>query len=203
MQSIMTNPLKRPILDLLSNNNAVYKEYEIHEILDSAYFDEFIGVCPNELVLFRKHFLVMNALYKLHGELFEQGTFLHISALEIYLEPLKSVKNQTVSGELLVDTAFEKLSRYYLDWNNYDQTNEDDVAALLHQFWKYYSLHNDNSSDLACLNLNADARWPQIQEQYRRLCQQHHPDKGGKAVKFVLIQQAYSNLKQMHKLSKL
>ena len=87
-----------------------------------------------ELMLFQKHFLVMNALYRLQIQLLEdQEIYLSISPLLIKLEPMVHRCNT----ELLADYGDAKLSEYYLDWNNFDQSLTD-VKTLLDDFWKRY-----------------------------------------------------------------
>lgn len=192
----MHNPLKRPILEILQNSNGVLKEYELHKLLGGKAFAQFLDDCSSELGLFRKHFLVMNALYELHEELLTQGLYLHISALEIYLQATpSSPANEQV---LRVDTAFNKLSRYYRDWQNFNQADDRSVNSLLQQFWEQFLANEEKLQSLHCLELDSNANWPEIQRQYRRLCQNHHPDKGGESVHFIEIQQAYENLKYLH-----
>jgi len=192
----MHNPLKRPILEILKNTDGVLKEYELHTILGGDAFSQFLNGCSSELSLFRKHFLVMNALYELHDELLPQGLYLHISALAIQLKEVShSDSDQRV---LSTDAAFEKLSRYYRDWQHFIKTDDSEVAALLQQFWNKFLALEEKTESLSCLELDATADWPDIQQQYRRLCQQYHPDKGGDVLYFMQIRQAYDNLKCLY-----
>lgn len=192
----MHNPLKRPILDILKNTDGALKEYELHKILGGDAFRQFLDGCSPELSLFRKHFLVMNALYELHDELLTEGLYLHISALSIELTALSHRVSDT--RQLSTDTTFKKLSNYYRDWQHFNKTNDSEVAKLLQQFWKKFLAYEEKSQALLCLGLNENASWSDIQQQYRRLCQQHHPDKGGDVLYFVQIRQAYDNLKYVY-----
>lgn len=189
----MHNPLKRPILDILKNTSSGLKEYELHRLLGGEAFKAFIKDCDEQVILFRKHFLVMNALYELHEELLQEGIYLQISALDIQLKKLSqpSLKS-TLPKE---DSGFNKLSRYYRNWENFWKTERKDVAELLQLFWKKYLASEEKEQALKVLELDDDASWPEIQQQYRRLCQQHHPDKGGDSIFFIEIKQAYDNLK--------
>ncbi len=186
------NPLKRPILKILKQSNEPLKEYELHTTLGGSAFAQYVKDCSAELSLFRKHFLVMNALYELHDELLSEGIYLHISALDIHLKKAPSDSELSV---LSTDISFQKLSSYYQDWQHFDSTHDSDVADLLQQFWKKYLANEERPKALACLELAADADWPEIQQKYRQLCQQHHPDKGGDNFYFIEIRQAYDNLK--------
>lgn len=189
---ITTNPLKRPILDILKEARAPLKEYELHSTLGGAAFAGFVEHCSDERSLFRKHFIVMNALYELHDELISEGIYLHISALNIQLK--KNPSNSDIKS-LSADTTFQKLSLYYKNWQNFEQTNDSDIANLLKQFWTKYLANEEKAKALACLQLGEDANWSEIQLKYRQLCQQHHPDKGGDSLYFIEIRQAYDNLK--------
>jgi len=198
----MKNPLKRAILDILQNANKPIKEYELHEILGGKAFEEFLAGCRQDLRLFRQHFLVMNALYELHHELLAQNIFLHISALDIYIKEIpgqtQCSDNNELSANFFTSSGFYKLSDYYLNWENFNQTNDEEVKRLLTNFWNHYLVYNEKDQALACLELKKPAHWPEIKQQYRKLCQQHHPDKGGDNLYFLKIRQAYDNLKQLY-----
>ena len=84
----MHNPLKRPILNILKKSSIPLKEYELHTMLGSVAFEQFTKNCSADLSLFRKHFVIMNALYQLHEELLPSGIYLHISSLQIQLKKI-------------------------------------------------------------------------------------------------------------------
>ena len=195
----MHNPLKRPILEILKNSDGVLKEYQLHCLLGGDAFAQFVAGCSDELALFRKHFLVMNALYELHEELLPQKLYLQISALEIKLHQQEDTPTYLQPGKTLeIEQTFAKLSQYYRDWTYFNKTNDTDVEALLKGFWNTYLVCEEKTEALACLELDNTAKWDDIQQQYRRLCQQHHPDKGGDALYFIEIRQAYDNLKSVY-----
>lgn len=200
MRPIMSNPLKRPILEILKESDKPLKEYDLHSTLGGAAFAQFTDNCSLDLILFRKHFLVMNALYELHDELLADGFYLHISALDIQLIPQSKESTSVDNREnnLSTDTGFQKLSQYYRDWTHFNKTNDSDVANLLQQFWTKFLANEEKAQSLSCLALTADANWPDIQKRYKQLCQQHHPDKGGDSLYFIEIRQAYDNLKCLY-----
>ena len=189
----MHNPLKRPILEILRESSEPLKEYELHTTLGGSAFAQFVDNCSNELSLFRKHFLVMNALYELHDELLSEGIYLHISALHIQLKKVKPSSGSVKA--LSTDITFQKLSQYYQNWQHFNKTNDKDVSSLLQQFWSKFLANEEKAQSLACLELTEKASWSDIQQRYRQLCQQHHPDKGGDSLYFIEIRQAYDNLK--------
>lgn len=203
----MHNPLKRSILAIIKEAEEPLKEYDLHSTLGGSTFAQYIehdtdNKLSTELILFRKHFLVMNALYSLHDELLPQGFYLHISALAIQLKKRPQSDNQ--KQELNTDTAFYKLSCYYQDWQNFEQTSDHDVQSLLQQFWTKFLAGEEKQQSLTCLGLqnkeqDGDFSWPDIHKRYKYLCQQHHPDKGGDELYFIEIRQAYDNLKCIYK----
>lgn len=198
----MQNPLKHAILQILNNTSSPLKEYDLHRILGNAAFEEFTQNCSQNVILFRKHFLVMNALYQLSDELQSLSLKLHISALKIYLSPIHDNKHKNNSSHLAItNNAFYKLSLYYCNWDNFYQTDSNDVQQLLSQFWQNYLHQDQQQQSLDSLQLSTNATWIEIKDQYRQLCQQHHPDKGGDPIYFLEIRSAYDNLKIIHKIS--
>ncbi len=193
----MHNPLKRPILEILKNTITPLKEHDLHGILGGAAFASFIDHCNADLRLFRKHFLVMNALYTLHEELLCEGFYLQISALHIQLQKIPEAQSDVHS--LSNDAGFARLSDYYRNWDNFKQTSGEDVSNLLQQFWRRFLAEDEKSQALSCLQLSATADWSEIQYKYRQLCQQHHPDKGGNSLYFIEIREAYDNLKTLYR----
>ncbi|MCU7836579.1 MAG: DnaJ domain-containing protein [gamma proteobacterium symbiont of Taylorina sp.] len=198
----MKNPLKRAIIEVLRNAHSPIKEYELHEILGGNAFEQFVVGCSQDLQLFRQHFIVMNALYELHHELLPQNIFLHISALDISIRqvPIGSrySNNKELISEFYTNEGFNRLSDYYLNWDNFNKTNDKDVEKLLNNFWQNYLIYNEHDDSLACLKLTAPCTWLEIKQKYRELCQKYHPDKGGDKLYFLQIRQAYDNLKPLY-----
>jgi DnaJ-domain-containing protein 1 len=184
------NPLIMPILDLLKEQKANISEYELIRRLEENGM-EFSKESSNELELFKKHFLVMNALYKLQNELIEDGYFLTISSLSIKLDKI----SQQSSSADLIDYTNKKLSEYYLDWNNYKNTSKQDVSNLLSEFWEKYFSVDKKTEALSVLGLGPDVTIVQVKQAYRRLAAKHHPDKGGEHKDFMEIREAYEVLR--------
>lgn len=193
---MMHNPLKRPILEILQHAHEPLKEYDLHSTLGGTAFAQFIEQCSTELSLFRKHFLVMNALYELHEELLPEGLYLQISALHIQLIAISETPSE--SQALSTDTGFSRLNDYYRNWENFANTDSQEVNSLLQQFWQHFLAEDEKAQALDCLQLPEDASWSDIQQQYRQLCQRHHPDKGGETLVFIEIREAYDNLKCLY-----
>ena len=128
----------------------------------------------DQLVLFRTHFLLFNALYRLRERLWQQQqAHLQISPLCVQLQPW-----QAGSAEL---AERDPLRDYYLDLNNLRDTSEDDVAKLLASFWTRMQGGEEKRAALGLFELDdgQPLDLARIRQRYRQLVSQHHPDRGG------------------------
>ena len=184
------NPFKSAILSQIMARPAGLSEYELVECLPKNH--PLLNAEDEEthLILFRKHFLVMNALYQLQGELFERGRYLAISPLEIRLEPA----GNSGMASLPSDGAAAALRDYYLDWSQFDQTDGAEVNDMLTRFWGRYLAIDKRLEALEILDLPADAAWETVKRTYRQLAAKHHPDKGGDVARFRAVREAYEVL---------
>ncbi len=194
------NPLIPLILTLLRLNPEGISEHQLIKQLQEgdAPFPEL--ETEGELALFQKHFLVMNALYRLQSSLSDEGFELRIDPLKILLLPRSELDCESVADSVLISTH-DELRSYYLDWNNLQQTTQADVSRLLQSFWdRYYAV--DRQAEALCLlglDREPDAlKWAQIQRRYRQLANRHHPDKGGDGERFIEIREAYELLRQFY-----
>lgn len=190
------NPLTAPILSLLRESPDGLSEHALIKRLEWP--PELCADTAQEgdLVLFRKHFLVMNALYRLQEQLADEGLQLRIDPLLIVLQPGPESDARN-DWELAAD---QPLRRYYLDWDNLQQTGADDVAALLRGFWERYHALDRQAEALRLFGLAGmeELTWGAIQRRYRQLATQHHPDKGGESGRFIEIRAAYELLRRLH-----
>lgn len=189
----MNNPLIEPILSILEASDKGISEFELLRQLESQVplLDE-LGDDP-DLKLFRKHFLIMNALYQLQRKLWQEDEVrLYISPLQIHLEAVAEVENSQSSE--VEDGAEAKLAAYYLDWDEYDNTDAEDVAALLKGFYNKLFNHDDTEKALKLLGIKENSTKLEIKRAYRLLVKKAHPDKGGDAKKFIKLRKAYEHL---------
>jgi DnaJ-domain-containing protein 1 len=187
------NPLIQPILSILEACDNSISEFELLRQLEheAPIFDE-LGSDPN-LKLFRKHFLIMNALYQLQRKLWlEDEVRLCISPLKIHFEAAAQIE-ESQSNEV-EDGVEAKLASYYLDWNEYDNTNAEDVAALLKGFYNKLFNRDDTEKALKLLGIEENSTKTEIKRAYRLLVRNAHPDKGGDAKKFIKLRKAYEHL---------
>lgn len=188
--------IERVLAILLSHPQGI-PEHALLKQLSAEGYDCF---CPSldPLALFQSHFLLFHLLYRQADSWREQGYgVLQIDCLNIGFHPSDSA----TSPGLVIDNG---LKRYYLDYAHYLSTQTEDVIALLNQFWQQISLVQDDESIRTakiCLEFNADSNpdLNEINRQYRRLSQRHHPDRGGDTRTFQEITQSAQILRQYYK----
>ena len=184
-----TNPLIAPLLVLLQRADGSYKVHELMAALRQQ------GAIPEladdeQLQLFRVNFLIMNALYQLQAEFWQEGWWLVISTLDIRLEPLAGATDTRQRVAL-----GQSLRNYYLDWQVFWQTDREEVEALLNRFWRAYDGEGHKAEALALFELNEGASQEAIRRRWRELALQHHPDRGGNAETFIRIRWAWQCLR--------
>jgi len=184
------NPLKIPILTILKASSDALSEYELIRHLEADFKAFEMTGNNNNLALFRKHFMVMNALYQLQESLLKEGLYLAISALSIKLESTKEN-----NSSLPTEGSDAKLRAYYLDWSQLNETTTSDVDALLNNFWKHYCAHDKHTQALDILGVTNSDDWTVIQQTYRKLAAKFHPDRGGDKAQFIAVREAYEILR--------
>lgn len=189
MSEATHNPLIAPLLALLQQAAGSYKVHELMADLRQQ------GAIPpladdEQLQLFRVNFLIMNALYQLQAELWQEGWWLVISTLDIRLEPLAETPEASQAF-----TLGENLRSYYLDWQVFWQTDRAEVETLLNRFWRAYDAEGHKEQALALFQLDEKASQEAIRRRWRELALQHHPDRGGDAERFIRIRWAWEYLR--------
>jgi len=192
-------------MSVLKNTHSTLSLYDLikHvEELGLVFFDDADNLSL-EIILFRKNFIVMNALYQIQADIKHTGYSLYISSLKILLYSNVPSKNDLsiidIQQAMRVD---ESLSEYYLNWDNYDTANQQSVDYLLNSFWKKfqkYTQFNSNQDKRSCalqiLGVESAASWNDIQQAYRQKIALCHPDKGGTSHQFIEIREAFQFLK--------
>lgn len=187
------NPLLPLVLQLLRAAPTGISEYEILKRIE-ADGSHFVQVTDDsQLALFQKHFLIMNALYRLQESLWrDEYVWLTISPLRIVIEAIDTA----AAEQKLSVYSDDALRAYYLDWQQFIATDSDAVANLIASFWLRYNSHDWRADALATLQLDHTADIHQIKQQYRRLAAATHPDRGGDAAQFLAIRAAYEILRK-------
>lgn len=156
------------------------------------------GHLPNlpltdKLVLFRTHFLLFNALYRLRDRLWQAQThLLEISPLCIRLLPY-----QPGSSAL---SERDELRDYYLDMSHLQSTDERDVERLLTSFWTRMQGGDEKQAALELFELNNERTLdlPRIKQRYRQMVSLHHPDRGGSTERLQSINLAMEILERYY-----
>ncbi|MDG6773295.1 DNA-J related domain-containing protein [Thiomicrorhabdus sp. ZW0627] len=139
------------------------------------------------LTMFRSHFLLFHLLYRLQDRWHEEGQgWLSIHTTDIHLEPDASFSpsSNPLQSQLREN---DPIKSYYLDYQEFLNTQKEDVLGLLDDFWRRMAglpaLSIDatsRSEAMKTLGLEEESLSLQsVKQQFRTLCQQHHPDKGG------------------------
>ncbi len=173
------NPLLSDIEQILMQSSSARTEHQLiqtlkqRELVRSDY-----SFSP--LSLFRVHFLVFNALYRLQPVFAEHNQALIISPLAIYVRPFE----QGSMDEALAEMEDQPIREFYLNWDYYREATEETVEELLQKFWRSFvrrgTLDDQERRDaLAELELEDPVSAADIKLQYRRLAMAHHPDRGG------------------------
>ncbi|SBS29842.1 DNA-J related protein [Marinomonas aquimarina] len=196
----MRNPLIPDILAILRDHPEGIGEYDLLKALKEKHaMLTKLADDPN-LLLFRQNFLIMNALYQLQSSLWqEEQISLNITGLHIHLQYGAAEPN---TGTTDMSNGHDaKLAAYYSDWEEYVNTDKDDVEQLLQSFYLGIASVDERKDALKTLALNHDLIDDKdaIKRQYRKLARDAHPDRGGDPERFISLRQAYECL--MHALA--
>lgn len=183
------NPLVMDILCVLRQRSNGVKIYELLSGLNQELVDKVVNTEDYNLSIFRKNFLLMNALYQLQLRLLKDDIYLSIGQIEVQLLPVKSI-----SEKKLTNAGEQRIREYYFNWKNYERTSPDEVLALLDQFWNQYRANDKLTDALIVIGVTQSATWPDIQRKYRLLARENHPDRGGNTQRFIEIREAYEVL---------
>ncbi|WP_187993722.1 DNA-J related domain-containing protein [Vibrio harveyi] len=193
-QQYMENPLLWPILDILRKQPSNWKVHTLAHELSQKGFIQQLDESPDK-DLFKRNFLLMNALYQLQETLYPDG-WLQVEAMNIVLMSAIEASRHSV------DTN-DPLREYYLDWKNYE-ADEGEVRRLLNDFWSRYQRYIggnvsddlDRSKALHLFELDADATRTEIRRQWRKLALRWHPDReNGNADRFRVLCNAWNVLR--------
>ena len=161
------------LLDILNEHPQGITEYDLIQALQArGQIPILENAFSNNLNMFRAHFVLFNALYKLRDQLWQdQIAQLDITSIMVTLSPYQQGQHDLVHHD--------PLRAYYLDLNNLDLTSAEDVENLLNAFWVKFNAQTERQRALEILELNEPVDLLMIKSQYKRLAMQHHPDRGG------------------------
>ncbi|MDE1337143.1 DNA-J related domain-containing protein [Vibrio aestuarianus] len=193
-QSYMENPLLWPMLEVLRKQPSGWKVHTLAANLSELGFMPVLDDSP-EKDLFKRNFLIMNALYQLQEILYPEK-WLQVEAMNIMLMPAQ----RAIHCEIDLD---DPLREYYTQWHNYE-ANEGEVRRLLNEFWTRYRKAVGGTSDLNMNRMNAlklfklpaEATQLEIRRTWRKLALKWHPDRdNGNAETFRVLCEAWNVLR--------
>lgn len=184
------------LLQQLREQPGGLSEYQLICLLRESQWPLFAEADLREpLSLFRTHFVLFNALYRLDELLAAEQLQLEISPLCIRL--LSRSNGQPGLA------ATDPLRSYYLDLQQLEKTDREQVIAMLDGSFDRIMGKDEQAAALACLGFPESEPLPaaaEIRLAYRRLASKHHPDRGGNNDKLQQINQAMTLLKK-HQLA--
>jgi len=188
--------LEQALLEILDQHPQGQSEYQIFKLLQETPYSLFDKNCLSEsLLLFQSHFILFHVLYQLRAQfLLNKQADMCINASLIRLLPYHSHAKGL--------EAENKLEKYYLDWNNFAQTKEQDVEFLLDTFWQKMAGKVVVNTDpelveaaYLAFELPMDSELRLVKARYHKLQHIHHPDKGGCYQQAQQIEQHFQQLK--------
>lgn len=190
----MENPLLWPILEVLKAQPHGWKVHTLASHLIELDLMPVLDSLP-EKDLFKRNFLIMNALYQLQETLYPQQ-WLQVEAMNIEL----TYRFRHTECDL---DPHEPLREYYSDWQHYE-AEEGEVKRLLNEFWTRYQkfvgsepINNlDKAKALRLFDLPLDATPAEIRKQWRKLALKWHPDRAnGDSEQFRILCSAWHVLR--------
>lgn len=180
------------LLEFLEKHPAGLSEYQLICQLRELAWPGYANASLNDpLQLFRCHFTLFNALFRLDNMLVQKQLQVQIDPLCIRLMP-RSVSAPAVSCD-------NPLRNYYLDISQLDSTDREQVTAMLNGTLQRIQQRDLVGNALLCLELSAELPTPRaadIRKNYRRLASLHHPDRGGSTRRIQELNDAYAVLKK-------
>lgn len=194
-QTYMENPLLWPILEVLKKQPSGWKVHTLAAHLGDVDLVPVLDPVA-EKDLFKRNFLIMNALYQLQEMLYPKQ-WLQVEAMDIVLMPNFQHASHIIDAE-------EPLRDYYTSWEHYD-ASEGEVKRLLNEFWTRYrrfvggdELQSmERHEALRLFELTTDASASEIRKTWRKLALRWHPDRdNGDAERFRVLCAAWNVLRQ-------
>ncbi len=175
---------------LLSRQGELSEQELLHQL--KAFFPEPRSLAVDSL-LFQQHFILYHHLFVLQAQWQqEQVALLHIGYAKVMVYTVTALPDNAIA---LWQEQQEKAA-YYLDWQNMRAMTDDKLQAVLDEFWKKLALYQQNRTlDTTVLQQKWQLIPPysvaQLKKNYRQQALRLHPDKGGDASAFQLLQQEY------------
>ncbi|MDA0148487.1 DNA-J related domain-containing protein [Vibrio sp. LaRot3] len=193
--SEMENPLLWPILEILRKQPSGWKVHLLAAHLIELDLMPVLDERP-EKDLFKRNFLIMNALYQLQETLYPDS-WVQVEAMSISLHGCRG------SHVAHVIDMQDPLREYYTQWSNYE-AEEGEIKRLLNEFWTRYrdfvggnaANQLDRNKALSLFELDRDASDGEIRKRWRKLALKWHPDReNGNSERFRVLCEAWNVLR--------
>jgi len=189
-------------------------EYQLLKTLQQPPWIMFSQDCfIDELLMFQSHFILFNALYRLRDQAKANAWFdMEIHSLGIYkiaIDDLNAKRVTLAVNDLEHQSVCQDdpLARYYLDWQNLEQTSLEDVQALLNDFWgqmasaRPIKKNIDLDYALTVLGFTCLPDAHSLKKQFKKRAFQLHPDQGGNHKAFTELRDAFQTIKNAQVLT--
>jgi DnaJ-domain-containing protein 1 len=178
------------LLEELHAHPAGISEHRLLRALAQRDVEDLAAGPPGDaLALFRRHFRLFHALYRLRSELRTAGTFdLDIHCLSVRLRP------HAVESTTLPELE-DRLAAYYLDASALERTTAEEAQRLVDSGFAAVLRLGRREDALAVLGLRDPVSDDEIRRRYRALAHRYHPDRGGCVQRFQELGQAMAELR--------
>lgn len=207
LNSLSLKNITKTLVNILSELKPSFiegtSEYDLIKRLQGPPYGLFDNNLSDSLILFQCHFVLFNALYHLRETWLQSEVGqLQIHTSRIHLLPFQP-------GQVAL-TPQDGLREYYMDWQNFDSTNSQDVAELIEGFWQNFARGSKavtvvdeatkrNALRLLQIPTDTPITRKSIKRSYRQLQHQAHPDKGGDEELSKAFTDAYKVLMKIYK----
>ncbi len=181
--------LAAPLERMLRESPAGISEFDlIRRLQTKADLPEFgAGALRDPLSLFRTHFILFHALYRLSDRLAGSGETVRVHCLRCCI-----LASPPVPAGALDRPG--PLRSYYLDLDNLESADAGSVERLMGDFWRVFLRQDRRAEALAVLELSDPVDDREIKAAYRRLAMRHHPDRGGDTAALQRLNEALTVL---------
>ena len=182
--------LLEQLYEILADHPDGLKEYDLLVLLKEMELPIFTeAVLSDNLKMFQGHFMLFHLLYELRERLNAERR----GDIDIHCLKIRLCSYHQADDPLAVARP-DNLREYYLDQANMDGVDAIDVERKIDDFWRQYYRFDRYPESLAVLGLDHSATDRDIKKTYRKLAQEHHPDKNGDPEKFRRISEAAETL---------
>lgn len=170
---------------VLREHPAGLSEFALIRCLQAAAVIDRDGL-RDPLSLYRTHFMLFHALYRMADRLVLTGEDVQVHCTRCRIVP------RATPGPGLREP--DPMRAFYLDRRNLEQADAEWVERLIGDFWRRFHSMDRRGEALAVLGLRDPVSDADIKAAYRQLAMRHHPDRGGDTATLQRLNRAVSEL---------